>query len=657
MPYTQDNRLLAIDTPLGEDVLLLQGFTGQEGMSRLFSFDVDLLSEESSIPFKQIVGQKVTLTITLADGDKRYINGFVSRFAQCGSDARFTYYRAEVVPWLWFLTRTTDCRIFQKMAVPDIIIKIFQDLGFSDYKNLLAGNFEPRDYCVQYRETDFSFVSRLMEQVGIFYFFEHDRDKHTLVLANSASVHRPCVGQPHARCDFSVGAVLDEDIISGCQVEQELRPGRYALTDYNFETPSTSLAVNTASIVSVGGNGKFEIYDYPGEYAKKAQGESLVKIRMEEEESPQTLMSGTSGCRAFVPGYRFDLEGHYAQEMNKSYVLTEVQHVASVGESYAGAGSDAGESYSNHFTCIPHDVAYRPSRATPRPTVQGPQTAVVVGPAGEEIHTDKYGRVKVQFHWDREGKRDENSSCWIRVSHPWAGKGWGSVSIPRIGQEVIVDFLEGDPDQPIITGRVYNAEQMPPYGLPAGGVVSGIKSNTTPGGGGYNEMSMDDTKGKEKITVHAQYDMDTTIEHDETHTVKTGNRTIKVETGTHTETIKGDTKITIQTGAYALDVAANTHTSTAAKEIVVTSKGAHIHLTAATEIKLQVGASKLLMKSDGSISLEGVNVTINGSSSVTVKGQIVHSEATAEHQTKGAIVISEGSATNTVKGGMVMLNP
>jgi len=440
MAYTQENRLIAIDTPLGEDALLLQGFTGQEGISRLFSFDLDLLSEESSIPFDQIVGQKVTLTITLADGDKRYLNGFVSRFAQSGSDERFTYYRAEVVPWLWFLTRTTDCRIFQNMTVPDIIMKIFKDLGFSDFKTVLQGNFEPRDYCVQYRETDFAFVSRLMEEYGIFYFFEHGQDKHTLVLANSPSAHQPCPGQPEARCDFTAGAMLEEDIISSCQMEQELRPGKYALTDYNFETPSTSLAVNVSTTVNVGSNGKYEIYDFPGEYLKKAQGEQLVKIRMEEEEAPHVVVSGASTCRAFTPGYRFDLAGHYSHQMDRCYVLTEVQHVASMGESYSGAGADGGESYSNHFTCIPDDVPFRPSRMTPKPTVQGPQTAIVVGRAGEEIYTDKYGRVKVQFHWDREGKRDENSSCWIRVAQMWAGKGWGSVSTPRIGHEVIVDF-------------------------------------------------------------------------------------------------------------------------------------------------------------------------------------------------------------------------
>ena len=557
MIYTQENRYIAIDTPLGEDVLLLRGFTGSEGISRLFRFDLDLLSEKASIPFNDIVGQNVTITITLADGSNpqyRYINGFISRFAQKGSDARFTYYQAEMVPWLWFLTRASNCRIFPtNMTVPDIITKVFTDLEFRDVKNLLQGPFEPRDYCVQYRETDFNFVSRLMEQYGIFYFFEHEKDKHTLVLADTASskVHQPCPGQSKARCDFTAGMVPEEDIIHSCQVEQEVRPGKYTLTNYNFETPSTGLAVNVNSAVNTSGNGKFEIYDYPGEHLNKSQGEQLVKLRMEAEEMPQLVMSGSSTCRAFTPGYRFDLEGHYNQQMDKPYILTEVQHTATVGETYADTGSPAAANYSNHFLSIPYDVPYRPLRVTPKPIVQGPQTAIVVGRSGEEIFTDKYGRVKVQFHWDREGKHNQDSSCWIRVSHPWAGKGWGAISIPRIGQEVIVDFLEGDPDQPIITGRVYNAEQMPPYGLPAGGMVSGLKSSSTKGGGGYNEFIMDDTKGNELIRMHGQYDMDATVEHDlREHVLHdrsrdvTNNETITVGND-RTETVLGNETLSV----------------------------------------------------------------------------------------------------------------
>jgi type VI secretion system secreted protein VgrG len=399
-------------------------------------------------------------------------------------------------------------------------------------------------------------------------------------------------------------------------MEQELRPGKYALADYNFETPSTSLGVNITSNINVGSNGKYEVYDYPGEYLKKVQGERLVKLRMEEEEAPHVVASGAGTCRAFTPGYKFDLVGHSSQ-MDKCYVLIEVQHMASVGESYSelSTGGDTEESYSNHFACIPFDVPFRPPRVTPRPTVQGPQTAIVVGRSGEEIFTDKYGRVKVQFHWDREGKRNENSSCWIRVSHPWAGKGWGAISIPRMGQEVIVDFLEGDPDQPIITGRVYNAEQMPPYGLPAGQVVSGIKSNSTKGGGGYNEFIMDDTKGKELIRVHGQYDMDSTIEndlrehvlHDRSRDV-TNNETIAIGSN-RTETVGGNEALTVSKnrtetvlGNETLSVAQN-RTRTVTQNELVTVVLTRTHSVGVNEA-ITVGAAQ--------------EVTVGGAQAITV---------------------------------------
>ncbi len=511
MKYTQENRLIAIDTPLGEDVLLLRGFHGREAISRLFQFELDLLSENHSISFDDLVGKNVTLRISLADGSDRHWNGFVSRFSQGSREHGFTQYHAVMVPWLWFLTRTADCRIFQNKKAPDIIKQIFKDLGFSDFKLQLYGDFVEREYCVQYRETDFNFVSRLMEEEGIFYFFEHDADKHTLVLANDPAAHKPCPNQPSARCALTPGSWQDEDVVLEWRQEQEVRPGSYAVTDYNFETPSSSLAATAT------GKNTYEIYDYPGEYRRRAEGDGLARIRLQEQEMPRVVARGSSDCRAFTTGYRFDLKAHYRSDLNQSYLLTAISHVATQGGDYT-SGSTAGDSeftYSNNFECIPLSTPFRPSRITPAPVVQGCQTAVVVGPGGEEIFTDKYGRVKVQFHWDREGRRNENSSCWVRVSHPWAGKGWGAVSIPRIGQEVIVDFLEGDPDQPIIVGRVYNAGQMPPYGLPGGAVVSGVKSNSTKGGGGFNEIALDDTKGNELIRVHGQKDREKKIEHDE----------------------------------------------------------------------------------------------------------------------------------------------
>ena len=531
LAYTQDNRRIGIGTPLGKDVLLLSSFQGEEGISRLFRFDLELLSENESIDFDALVGKNVTFWVVLADGSERYFNGQVSRFSQGARDSDFTSYHAEVVPWLWFLTRTSDCRIFQNKKAPAIIQQIFTDFGFKDYALRLYGDFVEREYCVQYRETAFNFISRLMEEEGIFYFFEHEDGKHTLVLANSPTEHKPCPHQANVRYEKSSGAWQEDDVILEWRLQQELRPGKYALTDYDFENPKTDLAAN------VSGKGTYELYDYPGEYLKRADGDSRVRIRLQETETPYMVGYGSSDCRDFASGYKFNLTEHYRGSQNQGYVLTSVHHVANQGGDFR-SGADEDFHYRNTFECIPASTPFRPSRLTPEPVIQGAQTAVVVGPSGEEIFTDKYGRVKVQFHWDREGKLDENSSCWIRVAQLWAGKKWGSIYTPRIGQEVIVDFLEGDPDKPIITGRVYNAEQMPPYDLPDEKTKSTIKTYSSKGGGGFNEIRFEDKKGSEQIFINAERNQDVRIKNDLFETI--GGETNLIVEKDQLEQVKGD---------------------------------------------------------------------------------------------------------------------
>ncbi len=514
--YTQENRLLKIETPLGDDVLLLQGLTGHEGISRLFTFNLDLLSTKNDIDFKKIIGQNVTIRILLADGSsERYFNGFVSRFAQSSTATIFTNYQMEVVPWLWFLTRNVDCKIFQNMSIPDIIQKVFKDRGYSDFKNSMTGSYDAVEYCVQYRETDFNFVSRLMEDNGIFYYFEHDDGKHTLVLADDTSAHQNCPNQDSASYNQVSGDLDSEDVITAWNKQQELRTGKYSLTDYNFETPNTSLFGSEPTVVEVGGNTKFEMYDYPGVHGTTSEGAAVAKLRMQEEEASSVLVSGSSTCRAFTSGYKFNMKEHPRDDMNGSYVLTEVQHVSSVG-SYSSSAQDGGAKYSNHFTCIPADTPFRPPRVSPKPFVQGPQTALVVGKSGEEIWVDQYGRIKVQFYWDRVGQKDEKSSCWVRVSQPWGGKGWGAMWIPRIGQEVVVSFVEGDPDRPLITGRVYNADQTVPYTLPDHQTVSTFQSRSSKEGAtaNYNEIRFEDKKQNEQIFINAERDMDQRVEVD-----------------------------------------------------------------------------------------------------------------------------------------------
>ncbi len=637
--YTQDNKLIQIDTPLGKDALLLKSFAGSESISRLFSFSAELLSEDSSISFDKIVGQRVGISVTQGNRDKRYINGFVSRFSQTGADARFTQYHAEVVPWLWFLTRSAACRIFQNMTVPDIITKVFTDLKFNDFRKSLQGTYQQWDYCVQYRETAFNFVSRLMEQEGIFYFYEHEKDKHTLVLADRPGAHKPCPGQPKGRLDYTPGGLLQEDVIRDWQLEQELRTGKYSLKDYNFETPSTDLGVNEPSVINVDSNTKYEIYDYPGEYSNKSDGQTIAKTRMQEEESTNMLATGSSDCRGFIAGFRFDLDGHSRKDMNKCYVLTEVHHSATVGESYYDESPQIGEQYSNHFSCIPLTVPFRPARQTPKPFVQGPQTAVVVGKSGEEIWVDKYGRVKVQFFWDREGKKDENSSCWVRVSQPWAGKNWGAVWIPRMGQEVIIDFLEGDPDQPIITGRVYNAEQMPPYALPDNQTRSTYMSRSSKGGSSsnFNEIRFEDKAGSEQVFLNAEKDMDLRVENDsrefvgnDRHLSITGNQNEKVGkdrneqvTGDHNEKITGDKSLNVTgdskesiTGASSINITTSldekigTNFSHLSGQNIYIKGGMNVTIEAGLQLSLVVGGNFVTIGPAG-VAITGTMVMIN----------------------------------------------
>jgi type VI secretion system secreted protein VgrG len=649
--WIESKRFLNLVTPLGADRLLLRSFNGQEGISQLFRYHLDMLSEDPGIDFDSIVGQNITFSVHLAEiAKERYFNGHVSRFVQLPSEQRLTHYQAEVVPWFWFLTRTANCKIFQNMTVPDIVKQVFTDFGFTDFEDKTKNTYQKWDYCVQYRETAYNFVSRLLEHEGIFYFFKHESGKHTLVMGDDPSVHQPCPDQ--SRVMFDSTAMLEhrheEDVIYGWKKEHELRTGKYALTDYNFETPSTDLNTRVDSVISQGGNKRFEEFDYPGIYMKRDLGDKVVKLRIQDHETVHATYTGESDCRTLVSGYKFDLDGYEHQDQNTTYVLTHIMHSGEEGGFYSGHGSATDSTYKNTFTAIEAKVPFRPPRVTPKPLVHGTQTAVVVGPAGEEIYTDKYGRVKVQFFWDRIGKKDENSSCWVRVSEPWAGKNWGGVANPRIGQEVVVDFLEGDPDRPLIVGRVYNAEQMPPYDLPGNQTQTGIKSRSSPGGSpaNFNEIRMEDKKGSELLYIQAEKDMTTLVEHNDDQTVQ-NDRTIHVD-GTHTETIVKDTTITVTTGK---------ETNTVKQEIVVTSQTAHIHVTACTEIQLLVGSSKLLMKADGSIELSGVNIAVNGSESVKTHGGMVSSEADTNHNIKGSITVSEGSATNTVTGGMVMLNP
>jgi type VI secretion system secreted protein VgrG len=614
---TQDNRLVALSTPLGKDVLLVRHCTVREEMSRLFEITLDLFSSKTDIEFDDIIAQNVTLRVQLEDGE-RFYNGHVSRFVQINAERGFSRYRATVVPWLWFLTRTSDCRIFQKsmdqppdeMTVPGIIKKVFKDLGFEDFRDDgLSESYRTWEFCVQYRETAFNFVSRLMEQEGITYFFEHEDGKHTLVLSDSINAHQKFPGYEEIPYHPITQGGTDKEAVTDWVIEREVQPGTYSLNDYNFETPKKSLqrGLVVASTVSrTHEKSDYEIYDYPGEFLEHDEGENVAKVRIEELQARHESLHGQTTALGLAAGYTYDMVDHPRDDQNRQYLTTAVTYEFDNGD-YGTAGQGSGDGdFSGAFRAIDAAIPFRPARITPKPIIHGVQTAIVVGPSGEEIHTDAHGRVKVHFHWDRYDSGDENSSCWIRVSQSNAGKGWGSMITPRIGQEVIIEYLEGDPDRPIITGRVYNADQKPPYGA-ASGVTSGLKSNTHKGSG-YNEMSLDDTAGKEKMTIHGQYDQSTTVGHDQANTIG-NNRTTDVAVDDK-ETVGSNQKISIGANRE-LSVGGNSKTSVTGKE--ETTIGGKSSLTVGGKRTEMIGGSHTVINPKMSITSASSYMLVAGS--------------------------------------------
>jgi type VI secretion system secreted protein VgrG len=576
----QELRSFEVNTPLGPDTLLFRRMTAMEQIGRMFQFDLELLSEDNSIKLSDMLGQNVSVRIDLPDGEERFFNGFCSRFTQAGLHRNFWRYRATLRPWLWFLTRTSDCRIYQEMKVPDIIKDVFSRHGFTDIEDNLTGSYRTWNYIVQYRETSFNFISRLMEQEGFYYYFKHEKDKHYLVLADGnpepISGYETLPYFPPENSDRR-----ERDHVYDFNMSQEVQPGKYVMRDYNMLTPSSTLQVERNQPKSHD-NAENEIYDYPGEYPVAGDGDDYVRARLEELHAQHEIGQGQGNARGLSAGFSYTLEDYPRDDQNIEYLLTQVVHEMQ-SNMYETDGDD-GTHYSNSFHCIPASVPYRLPRTTPKPIVQGPQTAVVVGPAGEEIFTDEHARVKVHFFWHRHDQEDENAGCWIRVASIWAGQNWGGIHIPRIGQEVIVEFLEGDPDRPIITGRVYNASQPPPYDLPTNKTQSGIKSRSSLGGtpDNFNEIRFEDKIGEEEMYIHAEKDQNTVVENDQgievgrdrkeeigrdrsllvgrdkSETIKR-DKAIKVE-GDHGEGIKG--AMTINVGGTLTETVAKKYTET-----------------------------------------------------------------------------------------------
>jgi type VI secretion system secreted protein VgrG len=489
-------KFVEIETPLGE-ALLFHKLRGKEELGRLSEYEVDLLSTDGGINLDDVLGKSVTVKLELTEDKVRYFNGYVTRIAQVGMHGRYHAYRADVRPWLWFLTRTTNCRIFQGENVPDILKEVFaQHSAVADVKSELTETYTPWDYCVQYRETDFNFVSRLMEAEGIYYYFKHTEGRHTLVLADSYSAHSLANGGEIPFIEPEKLGRRERNHVSEWSHSHELQPGKYALTDYDFEKPSVSLQVKS-HITREHAMAEYEWYDYPGDYIERGDGDFYARTRIEEIQAKFARVEGKTNARFFATGYLFTLTSHPREDQNAEYLILSTQY--EIESTEYEAMPQQGARYDCTFSAMNSRQPFRTERTTAKPMVRGPQTATVVGPSGETIHTDKFGRVKVHFHWDRYGKFDDSDSCWIRVSQNWGGKGWGGIFIPHVGQEVIVMFEEGDPDRPLITGRVYNVENMPPMELPGNKTKSIIRDH------GSNHIRMEGKAGSEQINMFSPY--------------------------------------------------------------------------------------------------------------------------------------------------------
>lgn len=689
---SHDNRAVRVTTALPSNELLFKSMVGQDGLSTLFDYQVSLVTESASIDLNKLLGTEMLVSVDLVRGGERYFHGHVSHCALTGSDNGYLQYQCSLKPWFWFLTRTSDCRIFQQISIPDIIDQVFRDEGFTDFEMRLTASYDALEYCVQYQETDFNFVSRLMEEVGIYYYFIHAEDSHMMILCDSFSAHDPfdsydTVSYHEAGNDLAI----DEDHIDQWGFEKQLQPGKYASQDYFFKDPKADLLVNY-QFENGHARSNFELYEYPGTYRDRAAGEALVKNRLEETHTQFIVFSGSGDVNGLCSGFLFNLTDYLLSDQNREYLVRDASYDISMDD-YT-SGGDGVFDFKTKFHAIISDQQFRAARTTQKPKVQGPQTAKVVGPSGEEIWTDEFGRVKLQFHWDRYGVSDENSSCWVRVSQVWAGAGWGAMHIPRIGQEVIVECLEGDPDRPIVTGRVYNGDNPVPYKLPDNKTQSGIKSRSSLNGkpSNFNEIRMEDKKGSEELYFHAEKNQTTVVKNNQSisvgvdRSVTVGNdETITVEHD-RIETVKNDETITIDKNRKS-DIYGNseswvyknednyvqekkytfvkgtflgefesTHDTKVKNDITVTTTDGKILLDASTSIKLMVGSSSLEMKADGKITIKGSDIMIEGTTSVKQKAPAIESAATGKNEILGASITSSASGINEIKGGIVKLN-
>ena len=579
-------------------------FSATEYISSPFEVSL-MLTSKDEIPLDDVITRSAVLTISKSNVN-RYIHGIIDQFVYTEKSAGAFVYQARVVPAFWLLYLKHDCRVFQDKSVPEIVQSVFIEHPLNHTVEFrLERNYPSLEFCAQYQESDFDFVSRLMEQEGIFYFFEHTRSRYTLVLADSRTGHRLFQEKFSVSYTPDIGENVARDGIFEFQFTRNMHAGKVTLSDYDFKAPNKNLTFQARAKEYQ----NFEIYLHPGRY-KDQQGRTLAKIRLQEEMTFKEMAIGNGAFHRFAPGKLFRLTRHEQAKFNRQFLLTAVTHSGRQPSTFPSVGDKSRlPGYFNDFVAIPYSVPFIPARRTQRPTISGPQTAVVTGPAGEEIYTDEHGRVKVQFHWDRIGRNDENSSAWVRVGQLSAGAGYGAMFLPRVGQEVIVDFLNGDPGCPIIVGRVYNGANIPPYSLPDRKTVSTITTASTKGGGGLNELRFEDKKGSEEIYLHGQRNLTVVVGNEKEQAIQASesksvgiNQTISIGRDL-SETIQGKHQISIG-GSQSETIGAGKQVSVGAN--LTESTGTHRQVTVGQNQFESIGGKKQVsVGSDKSESVGG----------------------------------------------------
>ncbi|MFT6909231.1 MAG: type VI secretion system secreted protein VgrG [Oleiphilaceae bacterium] len=668
-----DNQLVAISTPLGDEKLLLRQARINEELGQPFSIDVELLSDDEDISLDDILGQNVTIRLETED-ESRYFNGIVTEFFQKENIDKNACFGAVIKPWFWLLTLSENCRIFQEKTYPDIIKMVFDDLGFSDYEDQLTATYGLQEYIVQYNESDFNFVSRVMEQEGIYYYFIHINGKHTLVLADDSSV-QPDIGDIPFYEKEESGYQVDLEGIIKWENHRKIRTGGVSLADFDFILPSKNLDAVTSD-PKTGSLSSLQKFNYPGKYTERDKGTNYTKILMEKENVHYDQKYAEGNFRTLYAGSQFALIDHHREDQNDNYLVVKFSCVLKSDQYISSSDGQESDLFTCNFTAIPANVSYRAQQTAVKPKITGPQTAIVVGKSGEEIWTDKYGRIKVMFHWDRDAEADEKSSCWIRVSQSWAGKNWGSIQIPRIGQEVLVDFIHGDPDRPIVIGSVYNGSAMPPYDLPANATMSGVKSRSSKGGDGFNEIRFEDKKDEEQIFIHGQKNQDINIKNDcfetignDKHLVVENNRNEEVKAD-HVEKIGKDRQLSVTgkevkkvTGNLALTVdgdVAEMFKKNHSMQVTDDSNinGNNIYIEATTKIMLKVGGSSISIE-EGGITIETASdIELDAGAKIEIKSGAdtkIDAGANAKIESSANTEIKAG-ANASIKGAMVKIN-